>query len=54
MDSPTLQLRDKKLLNDLVDSDYAITASYTDGLETDDKILRQRYHALLAAIALPW
>ena len=50
MSSPSLQTGDKKLLNDLVDSDYAITASYCDALETNDDRLRQRYNALVAAI----
>ena len=41
---------DKTLLNDIVDSDYAITASYCDALETSDDRLRQRYDALIATI----
>lgn len=52
MDSPTLQRGDDKLLNDLVDSDFAIVASYTDALETDEKLLRERYDALKSAITL--
>ena len=49
-DSRTLQRGDEKLLNDIVDSDYAIVASFTDGLETDDGRLRERYDALVEAI----
>ena len=51
--SPSLDMKDRRLLNDLVDSDYAITASYCDGLETDDDRLRQRYEALVATISKP-
>jgi hypothetical protein len=50
MDSPVLQRGDKKLLNDIVDSDYAIIASYTDDLVPDDKGLRERYEALVSAV----
>ena len=50
MDSPSLDMKDSRLLNDLVDSDYAITASYCDALETCEDRLRQRYDALVATI----
>jgi hypothetical protein len=53
MNSTSLQLGDRKLLNDLVDSDYAIIASYTDALESDDAGLRERYDALVAAVTQP-
>jgi len=50
MGSPHLQKGDKKLVNDLVDSDYAIVASYCESLETSDIHLRQRYDAVMVAI----
>jgi len=48
--SPNLQTGDTRLLNDLVDSDYAVTASYCAHLETSDKKLQQLYEALMVAI----
>lgn len=50
MCSPSLQTGDHKLLNDIVDSDYAITASYCEALETKEDRLRQRYDALVSAL----
>jgi hypothetical protein len=50
MGSSTLDTGDRKLLNDLVDSDYVITASYCDALETKEDRLRQRYDALIVTI----
>jgi hypothetical protein len=45
-----VQTRDDRLLNDFVDSDYAIVASYCDGLETGEDRLWQRYDVLVASI----
>jgi hypothetical protein len=50
MFSTSLPTGDSRLLNDIVDSDYAITASYCDSLETNDNRLCERYDALMAAI----
>ena len=49
--SPSLQTGDCKLLNDVVDSDYAVIASYCATLETNDDRLRQRYDAIVSIVS---
>lgn len=41
---------DNRLLNEFVDSDYALTGSFCDSLETSDDPLRQRFDALRSVI----
>lgn len=50
MGSPQLQKKDDKLINDLVDSDYAIVGSFFERLETSDDKLRDRHEALTSIL----
>jgi hypothetical protein len=51
-DSGNIALGDKRLLNDLVDSDYAVIGTFCDGLITGDSRMRERYEGIKAALQI--